>query len=79
MRNQHKRGHFGEILMDCGNLIVGSLNCSLIGFLKLKYFGTFTHYAPYFNPTENFDQIKDIFSYNPSIIVEIQNRKFVDI
>jgi hypothetical protein len=32
-----------EILMDCRNVMLAALNISLICFLKLKYYGTFTY------------------------------------
>ena len=36
-----------EILMDCGNCLLETLNFSFICFLKLKYYGTFTYIIQY--------------------------------
>ena len=44
-----------------------ALNCSLIHFLKLKYWGTFTQNAQYVNSNAHLNLIKGLFSNKPSI------------
>ena len=55
----------------CRNFMLGSLNISLIRFLMLKYHGTFTYIAQYSYSNADLIIIKGIFSYKPSIIVEV--------
>ena len=52
---------------------------SIIHFLTLKYYGTFTYIKQYIYWNTHLNQIKGIFSDKPCMIVEISNSKFVDI
>ena len=57
-----------EILMDCGNFMVAALNLSLIHFLKLKYYGTFTYITQIVHSNAYLNLFKGVFSDKPLII-----------
>ena len=54
-----------DIFIDCRNFMIAALNCSLIRFLKLKYYGTFTSFKQYAHSNAHITPIKDIFSAKP--------------
>ena len=47
-----------EILTECGNCLLKTLNFSCICFLKLKYYGTFTYIIQYDHLNANLNLIK---------------------
>ena len=47
-----------EILRDCGNCLLETLNSSCICFLKLKYYGTFTYIIQYDHSNAHLNLIK---------------------
>ena len=59
--------------------MLAALNFSLIQFLKLKCYGTFTYIAQIGHSNVNFNPLKGVFSDKPLIIVVILNFQFVEI
>ena len=60
-----------EILMDCGNVMLAATTFSLIHFLKLKYFGTFTFITQIVHPNTHLNPLKGVISGKPLIIAVI--------
>jgi hypothetical protein len=57
-----------EILMDCTTFMLAAMNCSLIHFFKLKYYGTFTHITQFVCSNAHVYPLKGGFSDKPLMI-----------
>ena len=68
-----------EILMDCGNVMLAALNFSLIHFLKLKFYGTFTYIIQIVHSNAHLNPLKGVFSNISLIFGVILNFQFAEI
>jgi hypothetical protein len=67
--------------MDCGNVMLAALNCSLIHFLKLKFYETFTYITLNVHANVNLNPVKGVFSdklFLSAIILNIQFANILD-
>ena len=67
-----------KILMDCGNFMLAVLNFSIIHFLKLKFYGTYTYTTQIVHSNSHLNPLK-VFSNKPLIIAGILKFQFVEI
>ena len=63
-----KRTLSAEILTDCGNCLLATLNFSCVCFLMVNYYGTFTYIIQYDHLNAHFNLIKET---KPCIIAKI--------
>ena len=68
-----------EMLMGCGKFMLAALNLSLICFLKLNCYGTFTYSMQYVHSNSSLNLQKGPFRDKPLLIAEISNFQFAEI
>jgi hypothetical protein len=68
-----------EISWICGNFKLAALNCSLICFVKLKYYVSFNYITQIIHSNAHFNPFQGVFSDKLLIFVEILSFQFAEI